>query len=183
MKQTTEKLIIFYDDTKKSCRDCIREFEAYGYVECRRVSDYQKKTMIYATEAKIGLVFEGEDGKVPDSVLHVIRRLIADKKENHMLLVTGGRREFKAIKTAREEMNQRGYSVSNIYSRYLLQKHKLKQDAAVNWILYELSEGQETVSPREKYRDMDKKELRQHLRQEIKAYRSYQKQQKGERLL
>lgn len=99
-----EKLIIFYDDTKPSCCRCISRFEEYENVECRKASDYLEKSLFFATNARIGLAFESDDGKVPYVISHVIWRMNADKTKDHMILVTGGRREFKAIETARNDM-------------------------------------------------------------------------------
>ena len=99
-----EKLIIFYDDTKPSCCRCISRFEEYENVECRKASDYLEKSLFFATNARIGLVFESDDGKVPYVISHVIWRMNADKTKDHMILVTGGRREFKAIEIARNDM-------------------------------------------------------------------------------
>lgn len=99
-----EKLIIFYDDTKPSCCRCISRFEEYENVECRKASDYLEKSLFFATNARIGLVFESDDGKVPYVISYVIWRMNADKTKDHMILVTGGRREFKAIETARNDM-------------------------------------------------------------------------------
>ena len=84
-----EKLILFYDDTKPSCCRCISSFQKHENVECRKMSDNQDKTLIFATGAKIGLVFESENGKVPYTVSHIIWRVVADKNQDHMILVTG----------------------------------------------------------------------------------------------
>lgn len=86
-----EKLILFYDDTKPSCCRCISSFQKHENVECRKMSDNQDKTLIFATGAKIGLVFESENGKVPYTVSHIIWRVVADKNQEHMILVTGGK--------------------------------------------------------------------------------------------
>ena len=99
-----EKLIIFYDDTRPSCCRCISRFEGKENVECRKASEYLEKSLFFATNARIGLVFESDDGKVPYVISHVIWRMNADKTKDHMILVTGGRREFKAIETARNDM-------------------------------------------------------------------------------
>ena len=43
-----EKLILFYDDTKPSCCRCISSFQKHENVECRKMSDNQDKTLIFA---------------------------------------------------------------------------------------------------------------------------------------
>lgn len=170
-----KKLVIFYDDTKQSCCDYVSEFEKYGNVDVRKASEHRDKSMIFATGASIGLVFESKNGKIPYEISHVIWRLIADKKESHMILVTGGSRELKVIQTAKNEMEQRGYQVKNVYSKYTLQKRKLEGAAAVEGILADLAEGREHIFPRERFRHMTKKERRRHMRNELKAYRKYVK--------
>lgn len=101
-----EKLIIFYDDTKPSCCRCISRFEGKENVECRKASQYLEKSLFFATNARIGLVFESDGGTVPYVIAHVIWRMNADKSKDHMILVTGGRRELKAIETARNDMEK-----------------------------------------------------------------------------
>lgn len=170
------EITFFYDDTKKSCQDYADRFAEQENVECKKASEYLDQQMIFNKGAKIGLIFESENGKVPYSILHIIWRLIADKKEKHMIFVTGGDREFRAIKAAADDMAQRGYHVNNIYSKYILQKHKIREDEAVDEILYALSDGHSNVPHREDFRNLSKKELRKQIREEIKAYRKYQKE-------
>lgn len=140
------EITIFYDDTKKSCQDYAGRFAEHENVECKKASEYRDQQMIFNKGTKIGLIFESENGKVPYSILHIIWRLIADKKEKHMIFVTGGDREFRAIKAAADE------------------------------ILYALSDGRSNVPHREEYRNLSKRELRKQIREEIKAYRKYRKE-------
>lgn len=170
-----KKLVIFYDDAKQSCCDYVSEFAKHENVEVRKASEHRDKSMIFATGASIGLVFESKNGKIPYEISHVIWRLIADKKESHMILVTGGSRELKAIRSAKNEMGQRGYQVKNVYSKYTLQKRKLEGPAAVEDILEDLTEGKEHIFPKERFQHMTKKERRRHLRHELKSYRKYVK--------
>lgn len=170
-----EKLIIFYDDTKASCCRCISRFEQRENVECRKMSDYKDKSLIFASGARLGLVFESENGKVPFAVSHIIWRVVADKNSEHMILVTGGRREFSAVRTAREDMEKRGYHVRNIYSRYLLEKHRIKEEDAVAWIMDDMETGQVRDRIEDKDKNMSRKELRKELRGEFRAYRKYQR--------
>ncbi|MBB5265703.1 hypothetical protein HNP82_002854 [Catenibacillus scindens] len=169
-------LVLFYDDTKKSCRDYAAEFAKFDHVECEKASEYVNEQLIYKTGGQIGLVFESENGKVPYSVLHIIWRLIADKRESHMIFVTGGSRELKALKSAKHDMEKRGLYVRNVYSKYILQKQKLQGDAAVRHILDELSQGHENLPQKEDIQNMNKKERRRRFRKEFKAYRKYMRQ-------
>ncbi len=95
-----EKLVIFYDDRKNSCINCAEKFGQYENVECRKISDYQDQSLVYATGARVGLIFESENGKLPYGVSHIIWKIVADKNRNHMLLITGGSRELKAARAA-----------------------------------------------------------------------------------
>lgn len=170
-----EKLIIFYDDTRPSCCRCISRFEGKENVECRKASEYLEKSLFFATNARIGLVFESDDGKVPYVISHVIWRMNADKTKDHMILVTGGRREFKAIETARNDMEKRGYHVRNIYIRYMLEKYKLKEEDVAGWVLHDMETDQLKSDVKEKYKDMSRREVAKHLRKEFRQYRKYQK--------
>ena len=169
------KIIIFYDDTKASCCRWIGRFEGHEDVECRKASDYAEKRLIFATGAKVGLIFESQNGKVPYAVSHIIWRMTADKKEKHMILVTGGRRELKAIRAAETDMEKRGYSIENIYIRYILDKYKVKEEEAVEWILDDLETGQAKDDAKKKYSNMPRRELKKVLRREFREYRKYQK--------
>lgn len=169
------KTIIFYDDTKKSCSKCADSFAEHENVECRKMSDYADKTLVFATGARIGLIFESENGKLPYAASHIIWRAVADKNADHMILVTGGQRELNAIRTARDDMEKRGYHVAHIYIRYILEKYKLREENAVNWILDDMETGQSGKDLQNKYKDMSKKELAKSLRRERKAYRNYQR--------
>lgn len=173
-----EKLIIFYDDTKAGCCRCVSRFETYENVECRKVSDYKDKTLIFATGAKVGFVFESENGKVPYGISHIIWRMVADKKGEHIILVTGGRREFKAIRTASEDMEKRGYHVRNIYTRYILEKYKVREEEAIRWVLEDMQTGQVRNDIHEKYHALSRKEARKEFLREMKTYRKYRREQR-----
>lgn len=170
-----EKMIIFYDDTKASCCRYAEGFQKQENVECRKASDYQGKTLIFATGARIGLVFESDNGKVPYAVSHIIWRMTADKKAEHMVLVTGGRREFKAIRAAKTDMEKRGYHVENIYIRYMIEKYKLKEEDTIEWILNDMDTNQVKKDINEKYQNLSKREVGKKLRREFREYRKYQK--------
>lgn len=136
-----EKLIIFYDDTKAGCCRCVSRFETYENVECRKASDYKDKTLIFATGAKVGFVFESENGKVP-----------------------------YAIRSATKDIGKRGYHVRYIYTRYMLEKYKVKEEDAIEWMLTDIQTGQIRNDIKEKYAGMTKKEARKELLRELRAY-------------
>ena len=92
-----------------------------------------------------------------------------------MILVTGGRRELKAIRAAETDMEKRGYSIGNIYIRYILDKYKVKEEEAVEWILDDLETGQAKDDAKKKYSNMPRRELKKVLRREFREYRKYQK--------
>ena len=119
------------------------------------MSDYKNKALIFASGARLGLVFESENGKVPFVVSHIIWRVVADKNSEHM--------------------KKRGYHVRNIYSRYLLEKHRIKEEDAVDWIMNDLETGQVRDRIEDKYKNMSRRELRKELRGEFRAYRKYQR--------
>lgn len=171
-----EEITIFYDDTKKSCRDFAKFFEKYDNVVCKKASEYVGEPIILNTSQKIGLIFESENGKVPYCMSHIIWKSVASKKRTHMILVTGGKREFRAVKRAKTEMEQRGYRVANVYTRYLLEKDSSNIASWVYWIMDDLTLGQENILHKEKYTNLTKKAIRKHLREEMKQYRKYEKQ-------
>lgn len=144
-------------------------------MECRKVSDYRDKSLIFATGAKIGLIFESENGRVPYGISHIIWRMTADKKRAHMILVTGGSREFRAIRTAERDMEKRGYYVRDIYTRYMLDKNHLTEEDTIKWVLNDIETGQTEYEIKNKYRNLSKKELRKEIRRELKSYRKYQR--------
>ena len=80
-----EKLVIFYDDRKNSCINCAEKFGQYENVECRKISDYQDQSLVYTTGARVGLIFESENGKLPYGVSHIIWKIVADKNRNLLL--------------------------------------------------------------------------------------------------
>ncbi|MCC2256005.1 hypothetical protein LKD70_16560 [Ruminococcus sp. CLA-AA-H200] len=170
-----EKIIIFYDDTKTACIRAAEKFGAHENTECRKASEYRDKTLVFAMDAKVGFIFEAENGRVPYVISHIIWRMSADKNREHMLMVTGGRRELKAIRTAEKDMEKRGYHVGSIYTRYILDKYKLTEDESVGLIIEDMITGKTRNEFREKYSGMSRRELMKHFRNELKAYRKFQK--------
>ena len=72
-----DKRIIFYDDTKQSCRELAQRLEKYENVVCRKAGNYKDQYMIFARDCRVGLVFESENGKIPDVISHIIWRIVA----------------------------------------------------------------------------------------------------------
>lgn len=175
-----EKLIIFYDDTKKSCIDCAEKFGEHEQVECRKISENQEQSIVFATGARVGLIFESENGKLPYGVSHIIWRIVAEKDKNYMILVTGGIRELKAARNAINDLGERGYHMASVYTRYILEKNKVTTEEAVDWILKDIETEKNCVQERvkEKYQGMSRKELGRSLRKEFREYKKYQKKQK-----
>lgn len=168
-----QELIIFYDDAKAGCTRYAEQFAKYQEVDCRKASEYQKEKLIFATGARVGFVFESENGQVPYAISHIIWRMIADKKREHMIFVTGGSREFQAIRTAREDLEQRGYRVGSIYIRYLFEKYRLKEEETAGWLLKDMETGQSRADMRKKYESMSHRELVRYMRRELKEYKKY----------
>lgn len=140
-----EKLIIFYEDAKQSCRDFAEKLGEYENVECRKASDYKDQTLIFSRNCRTGLVFESDNGKIPDVIFHVIWRLVAEKKESHLIYVTGGSREFLALKRAKENMQARGYAAKYIYTGYILEKCHLNKESAAQYILDSMENNRENA--------------------------------------
>lgn len=170
-----KKRIFFYDDRKKSCCEYAEAFAGMEQVECRKASDYPDQTPIYVMEGTVGLIFESERGQVPYSILHIIWRLTANKEEKHMVLVTGGQKEFHGIRAAMEDLRQRGYVTGGIFSQYLIEKQRMKPQEAVEWMLQELEEEDKTPVDAENYEPLSKREVRRHLLEELRHYREKRK--------
>ena len=177
-----KKLTIYYDDTKQSCRRFADEFLKYENVECRKASEYQEQRIIFDDRVRIGLIFESQDGQIPASVLHIIRRVVADKEEKHLVLCNrraqrGCRRCTQPGRKCSRGLIRCRISIRNIYLR------------STGWVQRRLwpewpkiwKTGRENVLFKEKYRGCSGREFRKHLRQEIKQYRKYKKALKNAR--
>ncbi|MGI6008044.1 MAG: hypothetical protein ACOX8E_11210 [Ruminococcus sp.] len=177
-----DKLTIYYEDGKKSCQKFAEVFSQYGNVECRKASEHSARGFIFENQGKTGFLFESDDGKIPFSIMHILQRIVLDKKESHLILVSGGRRETEAAVAAREEMQKRGYQADHVYTRYLLEKFKMSPEDAAGRILNNLEEGRESITLlSEKYGNYSKKEFRQHLIREIRAYRKSMREKRRQR--
>ncbi len=173
-----DKMIIFYEDSKQSCRQFAQKLEQYENVQCRKASLYRDQPLIFAKGSRIGLVFESSNGKVPDIISHVIWRIVAEKQESHMIYITGGSREFLALRRAREDMQARGYAVKYIYTGYILEKLPLEKNRFPEYIMESLKQNRENVPAKGK-KEFSKKEIRKKLWQERKQYKNYKKKQEA----
>ena len=174
-----KEITIYYDDTKQSCQTVAREFSKYDNVQCKKASDYEDQKIIFTNREKVGFVFESQKGNVPYGVSHVMWKMVGDKTKDHMLCVTGGSREFNAVKTACSDLKQRGYHISHIYTKYILtEKYKLSIEDSVKKILSDMMADQADGPDKEEYKAHSGKELRRFLYGELKNYRTYRKQER-----
>jgi hypothetical protein len=167
--------VIFYDDKKSSCRQYAEELMKYEDVICKKASEYQNKTVIFELDNHVGFLFESENGKIPKAITHVICSTVMGKKETPILIVTGGGREIKAIKSAKDTLNTRGYSIKNIYTKYVFDKYDYNVIAAVRQIMSDVENQKENLLFKDKTRGLSSKQLKKHIRMEVKAYKSYRK--------
>lgn len=174
-----KEITIYYDDTRLSCQTFAELFSKYENVQCKKASDFVDQNMIFTNREKVGFVFESQNGKVPYAVSHIMWKLVGDKTQPYMLCVTGGSREFNAVKTAHTDLKQRGYNVQYIYTKYVLvEKYKMGAEDAVKRMMSDMESGQGNIPIKENYQDHSKKELRRHLYGELKNYRKYRRIEK-----
>ena len=126
-REQMDTLTVYYDGSRQSCRELAEKFSRYDGVVCRKAADYRKQQIIFAQGERIGLVFESRNGKIPFDISHIIWKIAASKTKTHMIFVSGGERELRALMNAREEMEQRGYHVENVYARYFLNAPELRR--------------------------------------------------------
>ena len=179
--QEKDTLTVYYDDSRQNCREAAERFSGYDGVICRKASDYRQQQIIFAQGERIGLVFDSQNGKLHFAISHIIWKIAASKSKTHMIFVTGGKRELRALQTAREEMEQRGYHVENVYARYFFERSRVAPDGAVEQIVREMTEKRGNV-PSVSGRRLAKKEVRRLLWTEKKLrkrlweeHRQYQK--------
>ncbi len=170
-------LTIYYDDTKQSCQEFAETFSKYDQVVCLRASDYRRQQIIFAPGKTIGLIFESESGKVPRGIERIISKIVASKTDTHLIIVTGGSSEFDSAKTASVNMARRGYTVKNIYTRYLFEKNKLNVQAATDRMICDMKEEKETIHILRQYRKDLKDETKRNLRDGIRQRRLERKRQ------
>lgn len=74
--------------------------------------------------------------------LNLIEKLAGHENEEQMILVTGGSQEVKAIRAAKNDLEQRGYKLGNVYVRYMMKKYKLEEEEIADWIIKDLESGE-----------------------------------------
>lgn len=174
-----ENCTIYYDDTKRSCQLMARKMSEYENIICKKASDFTRQAFIYEGCANVGFLLESDKEQVPYEMKHVISRIVMDKSSYVFVVVTGGSREFKSLKTVNDELSQRGYRLSNIYSKYIFEKHHMDQQEVVGKIIGDM-EKKEARYPelKEKVDGLSKKELRKALKTGYREYRKYKKKNK-----
>lgn len=175
-----EKCTIYYDDSKSSCRAAAEALSCYEEVTCKKTSEFARQTFIYEGSSNVGFIFESDKEKVPYAIKHIIWRIVMNKGGYVFVVVTGGAREFEALKTVNDELSQRGYQISNLYSKYIFEKNHLDSKEMITKIIQDM-EKQEAKYPlfRQKISGMTKKELRKVLKSGYKEFRLYQKKNKN----
>ena len=167
---------VYYDDTKSSCREYAKLFGQYEGILCKPASEYIGYPLIYEENSAVGFVFESDKDNVPYAVRHIIWRIIMSKKGQYFLAVTGGDRELTAIRCAVEDLEVRGYEVSNVYSKYMFEKYHMELGISAEKIVSDLENGEEQFRIYAKAaQGMSKKELRKMLRNELKEYKKHKK--------
>ena len=169
-----EKCTIYYDDTKLTCREYADILSDYDQIFCKPASEYINSPLIYEENSLVGFLFESNKENVPYAIRHIIWRIIMDKKGTYFLAVTGGNRELKAIRCAVEELEVRGYDVSNIYSKYMFEKYHMDIETSAAKIVADLENGEAQYRIyKQMAAKLEKKELRRMLRKELKEYKKY----------
>lgn len=170
---------VYYDDSRSSCREYVEIFEGYEGVLCKPASEYVEYSLIYEENSVVGFVFESDKDNVPYCIRHIFWRIIMSKKGQYFLAVTGGNRELTAIRCAVEDMEVRGYEVSNVYSKYMFEKYRMELELCVGKIVADMENGEAQFRIyAQAVRGMSRKELRKMLRSELKEYKEHKKYRK-----
>lgn len=174
-----ENCTIYYEDTKHSCQLMAQKMSEYDNIMCKKASDFTRQTFVYEGSPNVGFIFESDKEQVPYEMKHVISRIVMDKSNYVFVVVTGGSREFESLKTVNDELSQRGYRLSNIYSKYVFEKHHMDQQEVIGKIIGDM-EKKEARYPelKEKVDGLSKKELRKALKTGYREYRKYKKKNK-----
>ncbi|HIX58223.1 MAG TPA: hypothetical protein IAA45_00695 [Candidatus Blautia gallistercoris] len=176
MKQIT----VFYDAEKSSCRKYVEELKRYENVTCKIARDFQSEKIIFEDGKVVLFLFESEKGSIPKEIRYLISHLIMGKTEKHALVVTGGSREFNALRVAHSLLEERGFQVKNLYTEYVLEKNGYNVVSAVRKIMNDLERGNENLLFREEEGKIPRKEIRKRLRDELKKYKLYRKRHRSE---
>lgn len=71
-------------------------------------------------------------------ISHIISRMIMNKRGKCFLIVTGGNKEMKALKSAVNHLEKRGYHVLRCCSPYLLEKKNLSVQEGIEKIMKDI---------------------------------------------
>lgn len=175
-----EQISVYYDDRDSRCREYIRCLNQYDNVRCKKASHYGEKMFIYEPEDIVGFIFSSNDGDVPAEISHIISRMIMNKRGKCFLIVTGGKKEMKALKSAVNHLEKRGYHVLRCCSPYLLEKKNLSVQEGIEKIMKDICEAENSqkVSDIEVYMKAEMKKsksLRKKVWEEITKYVNYLK--------
>lgn len=160
-----ERISVYYDDRDSRCSEYVRYFRQYDQVSCRKASHYGEKMFIFEPEDIVGFVFSSNDGEVSEEIRHIISRMIMNKNGKCFLMVVGGKKEMKALKSAVNYLEKRGYHVFQCSSPYLLSKKNLSVQEGIDSIMQKIYEKDQ-----KKMTDIE-----EHLKSEMKISRSIRK--------
>ena len=160
-----EQISVYYDDRDSRCREYIRYLNQYDNVSCKKASLHGEKMFIYEPEDIVGFIFSSDDGEVPSEIIHIISRMIMNKRGKCFLIVTGGKKEMKALKSA---------------VNHLLEKKNLSVQEGIEKIMKGICEAESSqkVSDIEVYMKAEMKKsksLRKKVWEEITKYVDYLK--------
>lgn len=168
---------VYYDDINKRCRQYAEDLKKYSNVECRKISEYKEKSNIYEANEVVGFIFHSGYGKISYELKRVIWRITIPKDSYIFLVVADGGREMDSIRSAAKEFEERGYHVTNIYSEYFFDKYHVTD--RVKKIMDDMEKGESLwEKERENLKGMEGKELRHHLKENLKNYRDYKRRKK-----
>lgn len=175
-----QSVTVYYDDQKESCRRYAEIFAKYEYVECKKISEFVDRNIVFENSERVGFLFESDREKVPYIMKRVIQKIVMNKKGKYFVIVTGGSRELAAAKMAYNDLESRGYKAANIYSQYYFEKCRLNEEQAVKQTLdnIENTDGFGSAFAGEEVR-MNSRQIRKILRKGLKDYKKYRKTSDG----
>ena len=168
---------VYYDDINKRCRQYAEDLEKYPNIECRKISEYKEKHRIYEANEAVGFVIHSGYGRLAYDLMRVIWRIVIPKDSYIFLVVADGGREMDAIRSAAKEFEERGYHLTNIYSEYFFDKYHVTD--RVHKILEDMEKGESLwKKEQERLQGLGRRELRHHLKENLKHYKDYKKGKK-----
>ena len=173
-----ENCTIYYDDMNRHCRQYAESLSSHPNVVCKKMSDYKETSHIYEANRAVGFIYHSGYGQISYELNHIIWRIVLPKDSYIFLLVADGGREMDAIRLVAKELEHRGHQVTNIYSEYFFDRYHVVDRAQK--ILTDIEKGESIwQKEQERLKKMDRKELRHHLKENMKNYRSYKKRKKN----